>query len=407
MRISFVILLMLVSSLLPLSAQDLDESYTFDNGVTFAYPTDGAVQVDKALADLIVVTLPDESELLIANTPFILEESGLAEDATPVDVMFWWVDFLFEGELEVTEDDFETALVGNIEALAYSYAGGEDQAGLALVLSLSDATFVAMDGLGPINAIEDLTLAIAESFEADSIDNGGAEACSISTTSANTVQLRVGPGTNRTVYAFMPANVDFPPLGSAEADDGSTWFQLDKATAAPNAAAAEAWVAAEAVDTEGDCANVGEAAAPPIIPIVPQAPPPANNDAGDDSGNSESNQSSGGPVSAIPGLWTINYAATGKASCLDVQGTVDFSPGWTPDVVNLSVRGSTVIMDGNRFNQIQPGVFSGIFTLANGNSLQFIIRPVSSTQFTGEALLTGVISGRTCSNTVPLSITRN
>jgi hypothetical protein len=64
-------------------------------------------------------------------------------------------------------------------------------------------------------------------------------------------------------------------------------------------------------------------------------------------------------------------------------------------------------MDGNRFSQIQPGLFSGIFTLSNGNALQFLIRPVSPTQFSGEALLTGQVEGHTCSNTVPLTITRN
>ena len=47
------------------------------------------------------------------------------------------------------------------------------------------------------------------------------------------------------------------------------------------------------------------------------------------------------------------------------------------------------------------------FTAPSGNSFELILRPVSSSQFVGEARLTGVIDGQTCSNTVPTTVTRN
>ena len=93
----------------------------------------------------------------------------------------------------------------------------------------------------------------------------GAEACIVSTEASDTVRVRVGPGENRTSVSFLPANEEFTPLGQATDDDGNVWFQLDKEQAAPGRSINEAWVAAEELDTTGDCSVVGEAAAPPII----------------------------------------------------------------------------------------------------------------------------------------------
>jgi len=48
--------------------------------------------------------------------------------------------------------------------------------------------------------------------------------CTVRTDSANTISVRVGPGGNRTVFAFLPADQDFAVLGQAEADDGGLWW---------------------------------------------------------------------------------------------------------------------------------------------------------------------------------------
>ena len=93
------------------------------------------------------------------------------------------------------------------------------------------------------------------------------ELCSISAESADSARVRVGPGENRTSVTFLPAGQNFPVLGIFEDEDGNTWFQLDKEEAAPGRAINEAWVAATDVDSTGDCDNIAETDAPPIIPI--------------------------------------------------------------------------------------------------------------------------------------------
>ena len=63
----------------------------------------------------------------------------------------------------------------------------------------------------------------------DSMDDGDAlvQLCAISVETDNTVSLRVGPGTNRTVIAFLPAG-NYNALGQEVADDETQWFKLDK-----------------------------------------------------------------------------------------------------------------------------------------------------------------------------------
>lgn len=108
------------------------------------------------------------------------------------------------------------------------------------------------------------------------------EACVISTDSADTARVRVGPGENRTSVSFLAAGQDFVVLGSFEDDAGGIWYQLDKEEAAPGRAINEAWVAASDVDSTGDCENIAEADAPPIIPITSSVPATTNDEGGDD-----------------------------------------------------------------------------------------------------------------------------
>jgi hypothetical protein len=91
--------------------------------------------------------------------------------------------------------------------------------------------------------------------------------CTISTDKARTVQIRVGPGTNRSVYTFLPANQAFAVLGQAEAADGGLWWKLERTEVAPNSLANEAWVTQDEVETAGNCDGVSDAVPPPLIPF--------------------------------------------------------------------------------------------------------------------------------------------
>jgi len=411
MKKLLVCVFILLSGVVALHAQDLTETFTFENGVMFDYPAGGRVDVDAESPNLVMVETEEGDQVLIVNSPLLVANPVLDDDPELFDIIDWLIEFFWEDEPQVVADELESvSLPSGSEALIFMTEEDDEEVEMVLVVQFAGDMFGAIYDAGDAEEIKTRALAIADTFRLETtgpekeapVSSSGAT-CTISTTEANSVQLRVGAGTNRGVFAFLPAFVDFTPEGRIETDDGSVWFKLNKDKAAPNAAANEAWVAAEDVDTDGDCDNIGESS---NSPVIPGAPPPASDNSNQGNDNSSS-QSSGGPVEAIPGTWTINYASTGKASCLDIEGTVDFNPGWSPDVVTLSVSGSTVIMSGNRFTQIQPNVFSGTFTLSNGSSLQFILHPVSPTQFSGDAMLTGVVDGHTCSNTVPLTITRN
>jgi len=83
----------------------------------------------------------------------------------------------------------------------------------------------------------------------------------------NDILVRVGPGANRGVLAYLPANQPFVVIGQATADDGSSWWRIDLP------GAEQAWVAEADVTELGFCALVLDAAAPPIILPAATLPP--------------------------------------------------------------------------------------------------------------------------------------
>ena len=99
--------------------------------------------------------------------------------------------------------------------------------------------------------------------------------CTVSSEDVDTVQLHVGPGTNRGVISFLPASVQIAATGQITLRNKSIWYQLDKSQAAPNGTAArQLWVAAVDVLLSGDCEQIGETAAPPIISHPTALPSP-------------------------------------------------------------------------------------------------------------------------------------
>ncbi len=98
------------------------------------------------------------------------------------------------------------------------------------------------------------------------VSTTSAEPCTIQTDS-DTVNVRVGPGTQRGVRAYLPPGQGFPVIGQVESDDGTLWWQLDL----PNIE--QAWVAETDVDESGACELVSGADAPPFVAVQPAAPP--------------------------------------------------------------------------------------------------------------------------------------
>ena len=413
MRHFMLVLSLLLIGLLPLQAQS-DEIFAFDNGVQLTYPSDASVRASRANDNVVFVMFEGDQTIQIANNEFVGEESGLGLSATGDDILLWWMDFLFEGGVDVDPSEFLSLIVGDYEGVTVAYRTEDGQIGSAMILYLhnidSDDQWIALNGLGDSFGIGALVLSVADSVHPTAIrvvktqsnNTPRSVACTIRTSDTDTVQLRVGPGTNRGVYAFLPANVNFTPLGQATADDGSMWFQLDREKVAPNSAAAEAWVAAEAVDTTGDCTAIGESDAPPIVPIVQQPP--------NTGGASDPPAASGGSI-PNSGIWHFTSNSYSDASCIGYDN-FRFNEEVQSFDTYIRVQGggsSFLNQDENHsdlYVRTAPGQYQGSFTWDDGTNSQLYLTVVSSRYMVGSMIYNFTLDGLQCSATVGVTLTQ-
>ncbi len=306
----------------------------------------------------------------------MLGESWLDEDATMEEINS------IEGDdsLEIAYWDYTD-----------EYNDGNPREGTWYVLKLEDDSFAYLDIYGDpgvvfdeqTDLVMDIVLSLTAPKESVVADSGETEACRITASEANSIQLRVGPGTNRSVFAFLPAGSDFVVTGQAEANDGSVWYQLDKAEVAPNAGAAEAWVAQDDVDTTGDCEAVTDADAPPIVPIQQAAPPAANPD------NSGSSASTAGGNVPSAGNWRLSFGSEFVGSCAGTQtvrvSAVEMGLDTSGQSSFLSVNGggASITFGGAALNRTAPGRYSGTFNFDRNTNGILSLNVVSSTQMVG------------------------
>ena len=274
-------------------------------------------------------TLTGDDISLEVLTPTFLRPLGVViDEANPVDTLIALEQTI--KNTEIVRSDIEVTLYDGRTAASYHLGSTKSVDQLDVVIELSDGTVGYLTFLthnGAYTAQPVLISDIIGSFESHAVAlTGGSDQaqsqpqpqaavpCTVSTDSANSAQLRVGPGTNRGAISFLPVNSNVDVTGRIELDNSDVWYQLDKAQAAPNGtAAAELWVAAEQVDTHGDCDHVGETDAPPIIPGSVAPPPPQQGGSG---GDNPPVQAGAVPTS---GSWVLNINATTNASCQGYQ----------------------------------------------------------------------------------------
>ena len=91
------------------------------------------------------------------------------------------------------------------------------------------------------------------------------------------VEMRVGPGTNRSVIGYVPIrNQPLDVMGRANDNNGTSWFQLNKAQLGSGVALVnEVWVLETApnFDTLGNCSTLGAVPTPRVITVPPTAAP--------------------------------------------------------------------------------------------------------------------------------------
>lgn len=388
------------------TAQDinLSESYTFSSNATFQYPSDWTLDDDPHY----LIDIHSDTTQIYFMDYADLRQHGVKEGDNLADAAHAYFS-AFYGNQKFQASDVQDIKIGDRDAVRYDYKTPDKNVAFILVVPFNDDTFGLMEAVSTDSDFpeEDIVLAVAATFD---IGEGGATpestetpqevvACTVSTSSANAVHIRVGPGTNRTSFAFLPTDTDFTVLGQATAKDDSVWYKLDKDAVAPGKSAAEAWVAAKDVDSTGDCTNVVDVNAPPIVPIV--AAPPPSTGGGDTGGGTVT-----GGAEPSPGSWTINYAPTAPGSCLGT-GTVNIPLGFSADRVTVSGSGSTITFAGDTYTRIQPGVYQGLFSAPDGSSVLLTLRVASSTVMGVEFILTFSEDNTQCSITVNGTATHN
>lgn len=255
----------------PPEAIELPETYVFDSGAAFNYPE--GWRLDETPAYVLVSKQPN-FVLFVDFAPFAAR--NIAPDSDMADELRASFRILYGGRLVFDEQKIENFEIDDREAIRYPYTDDQGRNALLIFLRFSDGTFgmaLASANMGEVD--EALSLALISTF--DSLDDEATEepittgACTVSTRARDTVQLHVGPGENRAVYAFMPAGKDFQVIDQAQASDSSLWWQLDKDEVAPSAAASEAWVAQDAVISKGDCGASDDSTMPTTLTPTPDS----------------------------------------------------------------------------------------------------------------------------------------
>ena len=363
---------------------------------------------------------------LVVTTPTELAASGI--DPSLGDVGTVLIDTVnAAGDYQIARADIQkTRYVGRAGAAFSSSDGRTEQ--MEVFLTLNDGLYgkvVVVTDIGGLVNYADLIDAMITSFHntnspddapvsssgSTSVPESSGVACTVRTGSANSAQLRVGPGTNRGAISFLPVDSDVTVTGRIELDGGGVWYQLDKSQAAPDGtAAAELWVSAELVDASGDCDHVGETSAPPIIPIA-VAPPVSAGDAG-----APSDQPSGATAgaNALPttGNWTLFINANANASCEGYEN-VSFSStelynSLTDTFYVYTVNRDTFNYGQSNFNRIAgTNSFYGSFSLEGNTNAQMRFELVSPTSMRGSITGNYVIDGINCSTTILFSTNHN
>ncbi len=326
------------------------------------------------------------------------------------------------------EGDLEFSQFPPYEIAQWFFELDEGGEGVFITVELNEQTYIAFDVVAPsgerdeaVNAVK-LMLASLTGVEAatsssgtlNPVSTGGGDPCFVSVDAANSAALRVGPGTNRSSVAFLPAGVEFEVIGAATAADGSEWFKLDKADAAPRSAANEIWVAREDVDTNGDCDAVSDAVAPPVVPIINNPAPPAG---GGDSGGSQGSPAvNTGSIVPQSGNWTLVFARQSSMSCAGYESiTVNTAEAWTDWSESdfsyggsLFQSGSNIVFAGDTYVPTgSPNQFVTSFDLGGNYNNQIYITFNSPTSFFGQMSGNGIFDGLACSSTTSASGRRN
>lgn len=88
-------------------------------------------------------------------------------------------------------------------------------------------------------------------------------------TDSEVIRVRVGPGFDRGIFGYFPANQDVRIIGQTTASDGSLWWEIDTTFIEGGENANSLWVAQDTVVANRRCVRVVATDAPPIVAVQP------------------------------------------------------------------------------------------------------------------------------------------
>jgi hypothetical protein len=422
---ALLLMLVLLLALPTLAQDDLSNVVEVSDGYSIAVPDDWTVEEDTKLGGFVLSN--DDISIWVLGPQDVAELGDVAGTSHPANILPTLYAALYEPlSKDVVIDRFT---VGERDAATFPWRDAARD-GEFIVLEMSDGEFGIFESSTEIDQYDDAqdmidsvlaTFDVSEEGQTDSggaaVTGGGGEPCIISASEASTVQMRVGPGTNRSSIAFLPANQQFEATGRFTTDDGGVWFQLDKNEAAPNTAAAEIWVAETQVETSGDCDSVADASAPPIVPIrnnpppVPTAVPGSPDQPPPEQPPANNNPPPQGAVIPQSGRWSINLDSTLLASCAGTDTVripaVEVFEDMSYFVQFTVSRDGSSMTDGFDTYVLQSdGQYFGTFDFGGGLNAQLRMRPSSPTFMTGTGVINFNVDALACSGTIPFTVTR-
>jgi hypothetical protein len=437
---TFVMLTCLLAAVVPLAAQEETQLLALNEAGTYTVEAPARAEIfpvsefEDLFGDLnglegIVITL-DEAVILVVTpeevaTLIELPDGEAVDSAEYVDAIFAVLNGIYDSVVPEEETTVINRTVGGFLSPTIRYMGtARDtlyEAENALMIpdpSLNEAFFLDMAApvgkLLPLRAEIDAMFATLARVEAPvGAAAGGAASggsCTVETATERTATVRVGPGEHRTALTFLKTGQAYTVEGRFEAEDGGIWYRLVKDEVDPGSSAAELWTAAEGLTETGSCATVGEAAAPPLRPIVGARPTTVPGDTNNGGGGEDPGTTVTGGVTPSSGSWLFTYNSVVTASCAGGgYGEFPFSelgaePSETLDLV-AEPDGSALTIEGYYYPRINETLFLGDDSLGDYN-VQAYLFPESTTRMYVEIRLNLVIDGWSCSATVSGNGTR-
>ncbi len=411
LRYSLLIIFVLLMIVLPAAAQGDALSQTVDlgDGSAISVPDDWDVQMGE---DGSVVLMGDELQVLIYSPTALAALVDYDADADMEDIFATVSNELFEFDPDPT--DIGQLEFDNRTDVYASFVDENDNEVIVALAQIDEGIYGFIHAQTEGQMTEDLVGMLRAVDESFIVMEGAGAACTITAAAADSALVHVGPGENRSSVAYLAADQKFTVTGRFETDDGAVWYQLDKEQAAPGMMINEAWVAAANVEATGGCETVGEAAAPPIIPMVnvplpaPEtAPPTGDENTGEAPVEESAPAASEGGIIPRSGTWDLVSNSFGDASCEGASNVrMEFPP--MTGTFRLTVRGDgSSFTDGSDvFTRTMPGQYKGSFTTASDENTQLYLTANSPNQMVGYFIYNFTRYGTPCSATIGVQMNR-